>query len=91
MSRKPQIFEHESLQDADNLAAFLKAIAKGIKKGEIIFTDEDDTLTLRPKALGRFRVKVEKSPKSQSLRLKITWQGDDEGDIDDTPLFIETR
>ena len=89
MRHTPQIFHHESLQDADNLAAFLKAIAKGIKKGEITFTDEEDTLTLRPTTLGRFRVKVEKSPRQQTLRLKIVWRGD-ESDSDESPLFIET-
>jgi amphi-Trp domain-containing protein len=90
MSKKPQIFEHESLQDADNLAVFLKAIAKGIKKGELTFNDDEDSITLKPKQLGRFRIKVEKSPKSQSLRLKITWKGDADSELDDTPLFIDS-
>ncbi len=90
MSKKLQTFEHESLQDADNLAAFLKAIAKGLKKGEITFTDDDDTLVIHPSELARFRIKVEKRPGSQTLRLKITWTGDDERDLDDTTLFIDS-
>ena len=90
MSKKPQTFEHESLQDADNLAAFLKAIAKGIKKGEITFTDDDETLVIHPTELARFRIKVEKRPGSQTLRLKITWKGDDDRDLDEAPLFIDS-
>ncbi len=89
MTRKTQLFEHESLQDADNLAAFLKAIAKGIKKGELTFTDDDDTLVIHPGELARFRVKVEKRPGSQTLRLKIVWRGDERADLDETPLFID--
>lgn len=90
MTRQTQIFEHESLQDADNLAAFLKAIARGIQKGEITFDDEEDQIVLRPHRLGRFRIKVSKSPRNQTLRLKIVWSGEEEGELDDSPLFIDT-
>lgn len=91
MRQKTKIFDHESLQDAGNLAAFLKAIAKGIKKGQIQLTDDDETLTLTPTPLGRFRIKAEKTPKTQTLRLKITWQTDTPEDEETVPLFIETH
>ena len=90
MRPKTKVFDHESLQDADNLAAFLKAIAKGIKKGHIEFTDDDETLTLTPTPLGRFRIKAEKTPKSQTLRIKITWQSGTSEAEETNLLFIDS-
>ena len=87
---RTQQFEHESLQDADNLAAFLKAIARGIQKGELTFDDEEDQIVIRPHRLGRFRIRVSKTPKNQTLRIKIVWSGDDDTPLDATPLFIDT-
>ncbi|MDX1347707.1 MAG: amphi-Trp domain-containing protein [Thiomicrorhabdus chilensis] len=91
MAKKIKDFSHESLQDKEAIANYLKAVMKGFKKGEIVLSDDEDELTLTPETLAKLKIKAEQSKKSQSLSIKISWSSDTESSIDDTPLFIDAN
>lgn len=92
MAKKTKEFEHESLQDKEAIASYLKAIMQGVKKGEIKFSDEDEDLTLKPEALAKLKIRARQTKKSQSLTVKISWSSSDsDSSIDDTPLFIDAK
>jgi len=91
MAKKNANFEHESLQDKDAIISYLKAITEGFKKGAIEFTDEEDSIVLKPKSLSNLRIKADQTKKGQELRIRISWSSDQNEDIDDTPLFIDAK
>jgi len=89
MAKKTDYFEHESLQDKDSVINYLKALTRGIEKGEILISDEDETLLMSPNNLTLMTIKASKSKKEQSLRLKLKWKSQKEDDPDSAPLFIQ--
>ncbi|WP_373017668.1 amphi-Trp domain-containing protein [Thiomicrorhabdus sp.] len=92
MAKKTQEFVHESLQDKDAIANYLKAVMRGFKKGEIVLSDDEDELTLTPETLAQLKIKANKSKKSQSLTIKFSWSSSDtDSEFDDTPLFIDAQ
>lgn len=91
MTKQSKHFEHESLQDKENLIGYLKALTEGLEKGEIVFADEEETLVVRPNQLGRFKIRAHCNKKSQDIRLKISWAADEPEDAENQPLFIKPK
>ncbi|MBO1923093.1 amphi-Trp domain-containing protein [Thiomicrorhabdus sp. 6S3-12] len=92
MAKKPQYFEHESLQDKESVVNYLKALSKGIEKGEILLSDDEDTQILNTSELTQMSIKASKTKKEQSLRIKLSWTNDtDDDDPDNAPLFIKAK
>lgn len=91
MAKKTQYFEHESLQDKESIINYLKALTKGIEKGEILISDEDDTQIINPSSLTLLKLKASKNKKEQSLRIKLSWTNENDDDPDNTPLFIKAQ
>lgn len=91
MTKQPHNFEHESLQDKEAIVSYLKALTKGIEKGEILFADDEESMLLRPHQLGRLRIRASQTKKEQSLRIKLSWLSDEEGSSDNSPLFIKPK
>ena len=91
MAKKPQYFEHESLQDKESVINYLKALSKGIEKGEILLSDDEDTQILNPCNLTLMSIRASKSKKEQSLRIKLNWTNENDDDPDNAPLFIKAK
>lgn len=91
MPKQSHNFEHESIQDREAIVSYLKALTKGIEKGEILFADDDESMLMRPHELGRLRIRASQTKKEQSLRIKLSWLSDEESTSDDSPLFIKTK
>lgn len=91
MAKKNQYFEHESLQDRDAVVDYLEALAAAIKKGEILLSDGDDKQLLQPSELTLMSLKASSTKKSQSLRIKLTWNNKTDEEPDNEPLFIKAK
>lgn len=91
MAKNTDYFEHESLQDKESIINYLNALADGIKKGEVIFSDEEERLEIQPEKIGQFRVRASQTKKTQEIRLKLSWSNKKQSDLDDTPLFIQAK
>lgn len=91
MTKSTQYFEHESLQDTQAILNYLTALTEGIKKGEVLFSDTEETLVLRPNKVGLLKIRAKQTKKSQELRIKLNWIINDASATNDTPLFIESK
>lgn len=56
----------------------LGAIARGLAKGKLSFSDDDGQLLLKPAGLLNFRVSATEEEGEHRLSLRISWQPDGE-------------
>ncbi len=75
-------FRHESIQDLDTIGEILDAITRGIKKGELLLSDEEGEMKLHPQGLLHLKVTGSQSESEDRLNLRISWQ---------KPVEIEKR
>ncbi len=78
MSQGKQSFRHESLLNADGMQDILKAINKGIAKGSVIFSDEDDEMIMEPEGLMNLKLTATQEDGRNRINIRITWQGKEE-------------
>lgn len=67
-------FRHDSLQDAKSISKILDAVTKGIAKGKLVFSDEDDKIILEPDGLLELKVKASREGDRQRVNIRINWQ-----------------
>lgn len=91
MTKHTNNFEHESLQDKEAIVSYLKALTKGIEKGEVLFSDDEESILLRPNKISRLRIRASQSKKEQSLRIKLSWLSGVEDSSENSPLFIKPK
>jgi len=78
MKQGKKSFQHESLQDTKMLQELLNSVTKGIAKGELKFSDEEDEIVMYPKGLMNLKVTANQDDNRQRVTFRITWQlGDD--------------
>lgn len=73
MTAKTHRFSHESLQDTKTIKTLLTALAKGIAKGEMTLSDEEQELVLNPTGLMNVRIKGEREDGMSEFSLRVTW------------------
>ena len=78
MRQSKNSFRHESLQDADTIQDLLKALAKGIAKGRLTFSDEDGEIVMRPEGLLNLKVTATEDEGRHRVNIRITWQAEDD-------------
>lgn len=69
-------FRHESLQSRKSIKALLEAVTRGVGKGELTLSDDDDEFTMKPDGLITLRIRAEKSEGSNRIDLRLTWRDD---------------
>lgn len=74
MQENISTFKHESLQDVKSIQDFLKAVTKGIAKGELQISNEDGEIQMHPDGLLNLKISAEKGETTHRLHLKISWQ-----------------
>ncbi len=89
MRQNKKTFSHVSLQDAQSIQPILKAIEKGIAKGKMTFSDEEDEIILKPEGLLRFKLSASESETKHQLNIKISWAIDDPK-LDDKSILSVT-
>ena len=70
-------FRHDSLQDTRSIQDILESIADGIKKGKIVFSDEDDKMTMEPEGLLHLKLKAVQEENRHQISIRISWQTED--------------
>ncbi|TXS95780.1 amphi-Trp domain-containing protein [Parahaliea maris] len=88
MTQSRKSFRHESLQDADSIQEMLDAIARGLAKGKLSFSDDDGQVQLKPSGLLNFRVSATEEEGEHRLSLRISWQPDGQ-QIEHKPLQVK--
>jgi len=66
-------FRHESLQDQKTIQDMLKAVARGIAKGKLSFSDEDGSTIMHPDGLLHLKVTADEDDNRHRLNIRITW------------------
>jgi amphi-Trp domain-containing protein len=66
-------FRHDSLQDAKSISRILHAITEGFAKGKLVFSDEDDKITMKPDGLLDLKVKASQEDGFQRVNIRISW------------------
>lgn len=82
-------FKHESLQDTDTIRELLKAITKGIAKGKISFSDEDDEMIMEPQGLLNLKLSASQEENRNRLAIRISWQTEDTKQKPRKPLRVK--
>ncbi|MCB9919825.1 MAG: amphi-Trp domain-containing protein [Planctomycetes bacterium] len=67
-------FEHDSLQDRDQVVAYLRAVADGIDNGTLRLGDQEKTIELRPIGLLAFGVRAQTKRSRVTLSLRLSWK-----------------
>ncbi len=83
-------FRHESLQQRDEIVKMLKAITKGLASGELLLSDGEDDIKLKPRGLIHLKVKASQVDVYNKLSLDINWQDADRISKKDLKLMIES-
>lgn len=76
MKNDDKDFNHESLQDRDTIVQLLSSLQRGLKKGTLRFSDEDNEIVLKPSGLLNLAIKASSSAELNVIDLRISWQKD---------------
>lgn len=68
-------FQHESIEDRSSVIRYLETLTDGFRKGEIEFSSDCDSITLKPSSLVHVEIKVKNQRQKSKLSLKISWKG----------------
>ncbi|MEE2730360.1 MAG: amphi-Trp domain-containing protein [Pseudomonadota bacterium] len=90
MAQIKNSFKHESLQDQKSIQDILKAVTKGIAKGELVFSDDEGEIVLQPEGLLALKVSARQEDGQNRLDIRIRWQSE-EREIQRKPLAVNKR
>ena len=82
-------FKHESLQDADTIRELLKAITKGIARGKLSFSDDDDEFIMEPQGLLNLKLTASQEENRNRLSIRISWQTEDDNKYKGKTLSVK--
>ena len=77
MQKNKLSFRHESLQDAKTIKGILKALTDGMAKGVLSFSDEDDSIELKPQGLMNLKITASQEDNLNRVNIRITWQSEE--------------
>ena len=78
MRERKSTFRHDSLQDSRSIQDILKSISSGLAKGKLTFTDEDDSIVMKPDGLLDLKVTAAQESNKNRINIRISWQKDDD-------------
>ena len=74
MSQGKNNFRHDSLQDSQSISNVLDAITKGLSKGKLVFSDDDNKVVMKPNGLLELKVTASQEDDRQRVSIRITWE-----------------
>ena len=74
MKHENMHFRHQSLQDRDTIAELLLSVQRGLSKGKLSFTDDQNTITLEPSGLLNLTIEASANSELNVLDVRVTWQ-----------------
>ena len=90
MAQIKNSFKHESLQDQKSIQDILKAVTKGIAKGELVFSDDEGEIVLQPEGLLALKVSARQEDGQNRVDIRIRWQSEEQ-EIQRKPLAVNKR
>lgn len=84
-------FRHDSLQDRQSIQGILKAISNGLAKGKITFTDEDDSIVMKPDGLLDLKVTATQESNKNRFNIRVSWQTDDANQKKKKKLLVSSK
>ena len=75
--RRKDSFKHESLHDAKTIQEILKALTKGIARGQLSFSDDDGEILMEPGGLLNLKVTASQEEAYNRVSIRITWQSEE--------------
>lgn len=87
MSDSKNSFRHDSLQDRKSIQQILKAISKGLAKGELALSDDEGDILLEPEGLLNLKISARQQDNQNRLSIRISWVSNDE-EIQQKPIRI---
>ena len=91
MTERKSNFRHDSLQDRQSIQGILKSISNGLAKGKISFSDEDDSIVMRPEGLLDLKVTASQEPRKNRISIRISWQTDDDKQKKKKKLSVSSK
>jgi len=91
MKRRKNSFRHESLQDRDSIQAILEALTRGIAKGKVSFSDDDDSISMAPDGLLNLKLIVSQEDNRNRINLRITWEDRQEKPLKKSRLSVRAK
>lgn len=83
-------FTHESLQDNESIAAYLKALQDGFATGRIELTEGEATLVMEPAEHLDMTIRANKENGKCQVALTISWNTASTQEASDAPLTINS-
>jgi amphi-Trp domain-containing protein len=84
-------FKHESLEDNETIARYLKALWEGFEQGSLQFSTDDRQLQLQPRGLISLEVEAKRKNEDVKLTLKFRWsEPGSHKENKDRPLKIQS-
>ena len=74
MKNRDTRYRHESLQDSETIQQILKAVTRGIAKGKVSFSDDDDEIVMEPEGLLHLKLTAAKDESRHRISIRISWQ-----------------
>lgn len=78
MLEQKKRFRHESLQDKKSIQNILNAVAKGLAKGELSFSDEDGKMVMTPQDLLNLKLTASENEAHKRIDIRISWYSEEE-------------
>ncbi len=89
MAQEKNTFKHESLQSSKSIQDILKALTKGIAKGDLVFSDDEGEITLQPSGLLNLKISARKEDNQNRVDIRIRWQSDEQ-EVKEKPLSVSS-
>lgn len=70
-------FRHESIQDKKTIKGVLKALSDGLASGKLVFSDDDDSIELKPGGLMNLKITASQEDSVSRLNIRVSWQSED--------------
>ncbi len=91
MRERKSTFRHDSLQDSQSIQDILKSISNGLAKGKLTFTDEDDSIVMKPDGLLDLKVTATQESNKNRINIRISWQKDDDDKKKKKKLSVSSK
>lgn len=89
MKQSKKSFRHESLQDAETIQALLTSVARGFARGELVFSDDEDEIIMRPEGLMNLKVTSNQEENRHRVNIRVTWQIESDHKKKDKSLTVK--
>ena len=76
MRQDKNSFRHDSLQDSKSISKILDSVTKGLTKGKLVFSDDDDKIVMKPDGLLELKITASQEDDRQRVNIRITWQAE---------------